>query len=751
MFQRRDQAPAAPATASWRKFVPFTWEEIVTLAIFLVGFFLVVNSIDSADWVRLMPSLYPISLLGLILGVGLAKTRLPEAAAHLTALAVGFVATVIAASAKLEGSLPTRVGDLADRFWIWADALVTGGISNDNLPFVVLIVAMSYVTVYISAWSIFRWHNAWAGVVPGGLALLTNVSYLPGQNSFSVPLYLLCSIILIARMNVLRRAVTWRETRTAYPDLLSLYVLNVTTWVGIGLLVVAWVLPLSSGGGIFVSAWEKVTGPVVGPLNSLSRVFGAIDGQRSGPIHSFGSTLPLQGAISLGRSEVLRVETNEPGFLRAQTYDEYTAQGWKTGNSRITSGTWPALEPVANPEEAILQFREPRSITVTMTKRGGVILSAGSPLATDLESKIVFGPDPSDITSLRPEDRLNKGDTYTVDSTVSVASTGQLGEAGTAYPDWIAPYLQLPDDLPGEVRAKAIEVTTGTRSPYEQATAIELFLRGFAIDTKIEAAPPQDDSVAYFLFDAQRGYFDYHASAMVVMLRTLGVPARLATGYTVRLEDRVPDTNTYVIREGNAFSWPEVYFPGYGWIEFNPTPSEPTISRSAVDPQLPQTEVLPDFSLEDFQELTDDGLSSPAQSASQIDEIADTGSSRLFGQILLGLITAFLGITLAGGAVYQFVWQRGMAGLSYPMQIWEKTLRLGRWARIPSQPQQTPAEYVAALRRAVPEAGDLRPIKDAYVGARYGRKELAESEKEQLTAAWKVARNSLLRRIFKRR
>src|SRR5439155_765453 len=80
-----------------------------------------------------------------------------------------------------------------------------------------------------------------------------------------------------------------------------------------------------------------------------------------------------------------------------------------------------------------------------------------------------------------------------------------------------------------------------------------------------------------------KGYFDYHASAMVVMLRTLGIPARLTVGYIIRPIDRKPDSNTYTISEANSFAWPEVYFPGLGWIEFNPTPSEPSITRPDTD------------------------------------------------------------------------------------------------------------------------------------------------------------------------
>ena len=112
-----------------------------------------------------------------------------------------------------------------------------------------LVVGATYLAAYLAAWSIFRWYNAWMALIPGGLALLTNISYLPGQNSFPLLIYLFCAILLVARVNLLRQAREWRAERTRYPDLISLHVLNVTVWVALGLLALAWVLPVGSGSG----------------------------------------------------------------------------------------------------------------------------------------------------------------------------------------------------------------------------------------------------------------------------------------------------------------------------------------------------------------------------------------------------------------------------------------------------------------------------------------------------------------------
>lgn len=739
-----------PPKPIWSRIASFfSWEDAVTLVIVLVGYLAVVQSINSADWVPEMPSLYTSSILGLVLGLILARSRVHEAIAHLVAIGAGVVIVCIESTSSLDGSLIDRISELGDRMHLWINAIYSGGISNDNLPFVVLVVGLTYLTAYLAAWSIFRWYNAWIALIPGGLALLTNISYLPGQKSAALLIYLFCAILLVARINLLRNARDWREDRTGYPDMISLHVLNVTVWMALGLLALAWVLPVGSGSGAMFSLWRGVTAPVTAPLGNLGRVFSAIDSKKGGTVHKFGSTLPLQGEISLGGGEVMTVDATEPSlFLRAQSYDFYTAQGWKVGPvSQITSTAWPALKQLQGPDDARRQFRRFVSIKVTTTKKASVIVSAGEPLDVNIDSRIVFGPDQTDIESIRPTKQLNEDSQYRVDSTLSNASVGRLRQAPAQYPSWTQAYTQLPSDLPKQIGQKATEVVGTADNPYDKAAALERFLRTYAVDTKINPAPPKRDSVAYFLFDVGRGYFDYHASAMVVMLRTLGIPARLAVGYIIQPQDRVPDTNVYTVAEANAFAWPEVYFPGLGWIEFNPTPSAPVISRVGTDDQDFVGGGSDEFFEDPPAEVDPTTPVDPA--ASTLDQLQVKQGSSLASQIILTVVLGVLGITLVGGGIFQYSWQRGLGGLDYPVQIWEKTLRLARWSHVRPLPNETPREVVARLRRELPEVNDLDYLGESFIRSRYGQKKLNPEEKARLTAVWNKARNNLLQRLLR--
>lgn len=749
LFKAVEVRPGTEGRPWWRRISFISWEDIATFAIMTFILLTVVTSVTTARWVPEMPSLLPLALGGLLLGLVLARLGLHEVVAHLIAILVGFAGIVYTSAGVLRGSLSERVQELYERMDLWFAAFTGGGISNDNLPFVVMIVTLTFVIAYFASWSIFRWHNAWLALVPGGLALLTNISYLETQNSVALMLYIFGAILLVSRVHVLRQARGWRRERTSYPELLSIYVLHVTVWVAIGLVTLAWIMPVGAPGGALLSAWERFTAPVAGPLSDLGRVFGSLDGRRGGSIHQFGSTLPLQGEITLGQSEVMRVVVTEPGFLRAQTYDEYTPQGWRLSQSaQVTSNVWPALRALHTPEDARRQFRRPVSVQVTTSKRQGVIVSSGQPTAVSIESRIVFGPDPSDVTSIRPTSRLEPDNDYRVDSTLSSATPARLRAAGRAYPAWIQPYLQLPDDFSPRVAALARDLAAGQTNPYDIANRIEAHLRtNYAIDLQIPTAPHNRDSVEYFLFDLNRGYFDYHASAMVVMLRSLGIPARIAVGYVVRPQDRIPDTNTYIVVEANAFAWPEVYFPGLGWIEFNPTPSEARIPRAGSDDDFLIDEFFDEFLDDDF--LPDDFFPEIEEPSGLLEDLSREEGSNLIGSIILGVIVLFIGITAVAGGAFHYSWQHGLGGLDYPTQVWEKTVRLARFARIPSFPQQTPYEYAEQLQRELPEVPDVELLSSSFVRARYGQKQLSEAETEHLTEVWKRVRNTLLSRIFR--
>jgi transglutaminase-like putative cysteine protease len=173
---------------------------------------------------------------------------------------------------------------------------------------------------------------------------------------------------------------------------------------------------------------------------------------------------------------------------------------------------------------------------------------------------------------IRAGEALQPGTTYTVYSVPQNFAPEALRLAGQDYPAEIADrYLQLPDAITGRTRQLALDLTREARTDYDRVVAIrDHLLATYPYDFFPPPHPPGAEAVDQFLFVDQRGVCEHYVSAMVVMLRSLGIPARLAAGFGAG--DYNPVTGYYEVRANHAHAWAEVYFTGYGWVPFDPTP-----------------------------------------------------------------------------------------------------------------------------------------------------------------------------------
>lgn len=163
---------------------------------------------------------------------------------------------------------------------------------------------------------------------------------------------------------------------------------------------------------------------------------------------------------------------------------------------------------------------------------------------------------------------------YEVISDVSRPAPALLHGLPADYPPWIRrTYLQLPP-LDPRVEELARQITATADNAYDQARELERYLRtqfGYTLELPRE---PERDPVAHFLFKRRRGHCEYFAAAMTVMLRSQGIPARLVNGFLTGEYNEVGES--YTVRAQDAHTWVEVYFPGVGWVEFDPTPPDPS-------------------------------------------------------------------------------------------------------------------------------------------------------------------------------
>jgi transglutaminase-like putative cysteine protease len=274
-------------------------------------------------------------------------------------------------------------------------------------------------------------------------------------------------------------------------------------------------------------------------------------------------------------------------YWRGYTYDLYTGRGWRTeGTQTINYG---AGEPAVFGDRSRAEFDRQYGRDVPMTLPGhrtvrqavrvvgdvgGLLYVAGNLVTADQNYSVAWRP---------PEDAFGANigaTTYRADSLVTAVSEKELRSAGSDYPEWVRNrYLTLPDEVPARVKSLALDLTATAPTPYDRARAIEAYLRTFTYTLDVPTPPFDQDVADYFLFDLKKGYCDYYATAMVVLARAAGLPARLAMGYATGDYDIF--NARYIVTEADAHSWPEIYFPGYDWIEFEPTAGLPPIRRPA--------------------------------------------------------------------------------------------------------------------------------------------------------------------------
>ncbi|OFX28550.1 MAG: hypothetical protein A2Z07_07730, partial [Armatimonadetes bacterium RBG_16_67_12] len=290
----------------------------------------------------------------------------------------------------------------------------------------------------------------------------------------------------------------------------------------------------------------------------------------------FSPNVDLRLRGRLDDTVVMRVRATRQYNWRALVFDTYTGTGWKISDPGLTQfdGSAPPIHLVHRRDEVLsYRFRHERVVQSFYidVEQPNVVFAA--PLAERLylpASRVYLDR----FGSMRLPGTLKPGDVYSVVSRVFTHDAAVLRAADGSPPGFITErYLALPR-VPDRVRALAERLVAGEPTVYDRVMAVNRHLwTAYRYDLTIPHQRRPGDAVDYFLFEERRGYCEQFASAMVVMLRSVGIPARLVTGYTPGTLN--PITGLLEVRNSDAHAWVEVFFAGVGWVEFEPTPGFP--------------------------------------------------------------------------------------------------------------------------------------------------------------------------------
>jgi transglutaminase-like putative cysteine protease len=359
-----------------------------------------------------------------------------------------------------------------------------------------------------------------------------------------------------------------------------------------------------------------------------------------------------------------------------------------------------------------------------------------------------------DVEAIFARDGLAAGQQYEITALETRASSADLRESSTAYPVAVTDrYLQLPETVTQRTVDLAQGITADAGTAFDKSKALEHWLREQITYTEEIAFPPEDrDVVDYVLFDTRQGYCEYYASAFVVMARSVGIPARMVTGFFPA--ERDPDLGGFLYRERNAHAWPEVYFEGYGWVPFEPTASRSEIVRDPAGSgsgSVSAGDIVgsgPGFEFFDLEEelaMLERGSVIGSGSGATAGSSGDTLTRQEIA-IRAGTLTL-----MALVLVVLYLWLRGLRGLNPAAQMYTRLSRGGSWSGVKQTPTMTPTEYADLLGRSVP--GSRLPAKflaDVYVRETYGNRPPVQADMLRARQAWLQLRGLLLKHFFQR-
>jgi protein-glutamine gamma-glutamyltransferase len=298
----------------------------------------------------------------------------------------------------------------------------------------------------------------------------------------------------------------------------------------------------------------------------------------------FGDVVDLRSRGRLSDEVAFRVRSSQAALWRAETFDTYDGTRWTITDDRT--------EPVGRDPDGLAY--DPRW---SAGQRGATVSQVMQTFYIDTpQPNVLFAAADADKVyfpsaglrvdrsgSIRSPILLDEGLVYSVESMVPSFDPGYLRSVPPRVPAWIAGlYLQLPDGLPARVEQLARRVTAGAGTVYDRAEAVQAWLRAHTVyDLDVPRDPEGVDAVDHFLFVTRRGFCEQIASSMAVMLRTLGIPTRLVTGFGPGI--RNPLTGYLEVRQSDAHAWVEVYMGREaGWVPFDPTFGVPAVNLSGA-------------------------------------------------------------------------------------------------------------------------------------------------------------------------
>lgn len=572
---------------------PIRWWDAPS-AIFL--FFIIQVSVwrvQVTSWTENLHLIWSITVFGLLIGLALGQSAFKKQ--YVILLSLAYTAVVFISQwlkfiefDRHQTYLGERLLILFGRLFTSISEFSAGREVADQILVLVLLSIPYWLIGLYSGYQLTRHANIMACIAPSaGITLLIHYYHYTAKDySWMLGVFLFFTLLFIGQQKYLVDKLKWTKERVLFSADNSWDINHTTFAVAATLVLFAWLIPYTFTGNAFTKAtWQNITDDWFSS-DFYENLFSSVNKESKPQAKNFQTELGLGTQTSQSDAIIFLVYTPAKAqeyprlYWRGQVYDTYQNGKWL-----ITSQDESRYNASRTIETPDVQNRSRLTFTFDVyTETQIVLFSAPQPISINhnaliLHNKISLNPDEMDVLALRASPPLKVGDLVQITSLMSNPIVSDLQNASNDYPTWVLnKYLQLPDNFSADIKTLAQDITQPYNNAYDKTVAITNYLRH-----TIEYAPAisipenESDPLAYFLLDVQRGFCNYSATAEVLMLRSIGIPARLAVGYA-QGEPNLQNS-IYTVRERDLHAWPEVYFPEYGWIEFEPTGNQDPLAR----------------------------------------------------------------------------------------------------------------------------------------------------------------------------
>ena len=679
------------------------------------------------------------------------------------ALFAAIIVPLFAGTSAFPGGAPldqlfTATAASAVAFWVDV-VILDQATTSQFVHYVYALGLFVWGTSMFVSYATFGHRRPLNGIALVGVLLVGNMALTRNDQLLYLILFSLASLFLLIRAHAFDERAEWVRRRIGDPaSISSVYLRGGTVFIAVAV-VASFVLTQTAASKPLAGAWDGIGDGLISMSRSFSRFLPTGGSSKSFGV-TFGSNSPVQSFWNSDATVAFTVQRSPTDlgeyYYRAYAYDEIGLNGWSVSKDpTVVTGQAdePLFEDRADVADPVGTHAFPFTI-IPGDYSEDRILSPMTPVAVSETTRLTLVE--GDYYATLERDGATGA--YSVQALIPAVGNDEgelnravLRAAGTDYPQAILDrYLGVAPGALDEPEAQALMAKIVTEAdgstPIDLADQLveELHSDRYQYKLDISGLDCSGLSTVECFTRYKQGFCQYYATTMAVILRDLGVPTRIVAGFLAGERDLATGIET--IRNSSAHAWVEVYFPGQGWVTFDPT-------GGGVSQTVPLPSGRPVAS----------GTPRPSGSAGATqrpdrtprdNEPNDSGAG--IGPIDRGSIGPLIAVTLllllmVGGLAF-VAWQRGPRGATSADGAYGTVLRIASRLGFGPRPSQTVYEYAGTLGDLLPIARpELETVAQAKVEAVYGRRVLGEERLVSLRVAQRQLRVTLLRLAFRRK